>query len=428
MNDVIQTIGGLIHQYRREAGMTLSQLSELTGIHKGTISRIENEDVKRPEFATVRPLATALKIPFEKLTELYIEIENRADALLSMLQGVIQETGNEELINKVGLKFLESPNEDSQTLIERLYSLVNGLEDQRIKLSLYMLIISYSRDHGIMRFLAKGLLQAYLIKRDDFSKLEAIYQAGLHIVHYTTFLSNEEALTLHYKLGVHAYNLMKYEECVDLCKYVIKNENTQSKIKANALYLTGLAYDCLGDHEKWEAYLKDYGSYNIPGVEENKKVTNALVNSRTGNMNLAIEQLKQLIPNVTDRNFIIIITRLFEIYLQYNDVHAARQLFAYEDKIKNIPVTTPITQLNIAYYYRLKGKTLIGDDIEGSFDSFYKSSLEYASISKFDEAFESLSLVSKELLNNTSLINVETISKIDLLYDELRLKGRSNKV
>nr|WP_240463916.1 helix-turn-helix transcriptional regulator [Paenibacillus apiarius] len=408
--------------------MTLSQLSELTGIHKGTISKIENGDVKRPEFTTVRPLATALKIPFAKLIELYIEIDNRADSLQSILQDVIQETGNEELVYKVGLKFLESPNEDSQILIERLYSFVNGLKDKRIKLSLYMLIINYSRDHGIMPFLAKGLLQAYLIKRDDFSKLEAIYQAGQHIVHYTTFLSNEEALTLHYKLGVHAYNLMKYEECIDLCEYVIKNDNTKSKIKANALYLTGLAYDCLGDHEKWEAFLKDYGNYNIPGVEENKKVTNALVNSRTGNMNMAIDQLNQLLPNVTDRNFIIIITRLFEIYLQNNDVHAARQLFSYEDKINNIPVTTPITQLNIAYYYRLKGKTLIGDDIEGSFESLYRSTLEYASISKFDEAFENLSFVSKELLNNTSLINVETISKIDLLYDELRLKGRSNEV
>lgn len=141
--------------------MTLSQLSELTGIHKGTISKIENGDVKRPEFTTVRPLATALKIPFAKLIELYIEIDNRADSLRSILQDVIQETGNEELVYKVGLKYLESPNEDSQILIERLYSFVNGLEDKRIKLSLYMLIINYSRDHGIMPFLAKGLLQAY---------------------------------------------------------------------------------------------------------------------------------------------------------------------------------------------------------------------------------------------------------------------------
>ncbi len=118
----IQTIGDLIHKYRREAGLTLSQLSDMTGAHKGTISRIENGDVKRPEFQTVHPLASALGIPFEDIVERYIEIDKRADSLQTILQAVIQ-SGNTELINKVALKFLESPSEDSYSLVERLYAL-----------------------------------------------------------------------------------------------------------------------------------------------------------------------------------------------------------------------------------------------------------------------------------------------------------------
>ncbi|MCY9578740.1 helix-turn-helix transcriptional regulator [Paenibacillus alvei] len=64
---IIKTIGELIQDTRRASNMTLTQLSELSGINKGTISRIENGDVKRPEFSTAYPLATALGIPFETL-------------------------------------------------------------------------------------------------------------------------------------------------------------------------------------------------------------------------------------------------------------------------------------------------------------------------------------------------------------------------
>lgn len=47
MKDVLyHTVGELVHKYRRDAGMTLSKLSELSGIPKGTISRIENGNVK----------------------------------------------------------------------------------------------------------------------------------------------------------------------------------------------------------------------------------------------------------------------------------------------------------------------------------------------------------------------------------------------
>lgn len=96
--------------------MTLSKLSELSGIPKGTISRIENGNVKRPEFQTVGPLAATLGIPFEDVVDRYIYIEKRADPLFMILQSVIP-NGNMELIEKVALRFLESPNGDSCDLV-----------------------------------------------------------------------------------------------------------------------------------------------------------------------------------------------------------------------------------------------------------------------------------------------------------------------
>ncbi|RJG14919.1 XRE family transcriptional regulator, partial [Paenibacillus thiaminolyticus] len=43
----VLSIGELIQSYRHNRDMSLSQLAEMTGLHKGTISKIENGDVKR---------------------------------------------------------------------------------------------------------------------------------------------------------------------------------------------------------------------------------------------------------------------------------------------------------------------------------------------------------------------------------------------
>ncbi|MFD3269229.1 helix-turn-helix domain-containing protein [Paenibacillus dendritiformis] len=402
--------------------MTLAQLSELSGIHKGTISRIENGEVRRPGFETIRPLAASLGIPFEDIVERYIEIEKRADSLYTILLEAVP-TGDSGLISKVAVKFLESPSEDSYCLVHRLYELADAIEDRKIRLLLYTLITNYSRDHGMMPFLAKGLLQSYFIARDDFSRLEATYQDGRHILHYTNFLSDEEKLTFHYKLGVHAYNLMRYGECVELCEYIIHNDPTRSEVKADALYASGLAHYYLGNYEKWESYLKEYETYSFPEVQENKKVTIALVNCKIGNVNLAIDQLNSCLKEVSSSNLIHVVNKLIEIHLQNNNIHLAQELLAYDSKINDVPLSTPIRRASYAYYYRLKGQLLYKkEDYEGALDCYFKSALEYAQTSRFDEAFESLSLVTNALMEKMHLISLESIKKIDSTFHLLKRK------
>ncbi|UHA73633.1 helix-turn-helix transcriptional regulator [Paenibacillus sp. 481] len=48
---------------------------DLTGIHEGHLSRIENGETKLPDFKTVKSIATALNIPFDEYVERYIEID-----------------------------------------------------------------------------------------------------------------------------------------------------------------------------------------------------------------------------------------------------------------------------------------------------------------------------------------------------------------
>ncbi|MCY9553075.1 transcriptional regulator, partial [Paenibacillus apiarius] len=59
----------------------------------------------------------------------------------------------------MAVKYLESSNEDSLDLIEKLNQTVVSAQNEPIQLSLYNLIVDYSRSHGIMPYIAKGLYQ-----------------------------------------------------------------------------------------------------------------------------------------------------------------------------------------------------------------------------------------------------------------------------
>ncbi|MFW5436725.1 helix-turn-helix domain-containing protein [Paenibacillus apiarius] len=53
----------------------------MTGVSKGTISKIENGETKRPDFKMIHALASAYNIPFSNIVELYLSVEKRADIL-----------------------------------------------------------------------------------------------------------------------------------------------------------------------------------------------------------------------------------------------------------------------------------------------------------------------------------------------------------
>lgn len=110
------------------------------------------------------------------------------------------------MIIKVASACLHSKDMDSMDAMNRLYHFVEQeINGDPLKLALYDLIIR--RGHGINSFVAKALLQKYLMERNDFTKLHATYDSGRYVLHYVDFLSAEERVTLYYKLGVHAYNL-----------------------------------------------------------------------------------------------------------------------------------------------------------------------------------------------------------------------------
>lgn len=56
-------LGTLLRHRRTEAGLSLRELSDLTGLHKSYIARIEVGDVRQPSTENLQRIASALDLP-----------------------------------------------------------------------------------------------------------------------------------------------------------------------------------------------------------------------------------------------------------------------------------------------------------------------------------------------------------------------------
>ncbi|WP_254659893.1 helix-turn-helix domain-containing protein [Paenibacillus sp. KS1] len=418
------SIGELIHSYRRNSGMTLAQLSETSGVHKGTISKIENEDVKRPEYTTLRPLVEALRIPLDTVVELYISVDKRAEMRLHILQDVIQHSGSAELAQKVGAKFLESPSDDSHSLVERLYGFAGTVECKEIRLALYQLIVDYSRDHGIMPFLAKGLLQVYLIERDDFTRMRAVYESGNHIVMYAHFLSAEDRIMFYYKLGIHAYNLFLYPESIDLALHVVQEAEPDNEYYVHALFILRGAYYQIGNYDKSEHYTHLYSQYDGPYIKENTLLMNALLNSKKGKTDVAVAQLTTLLEKCDQNTALSALNQLMIIYLQEHRLEEAKNLLPYPIDPQHIIDSNPnmISQLAEYYYHRAKYFITVGE-FEKSISGFLEGALHFSRVDDVRQEKQCIHQIMQSHLTQNMQMTIPTLQKLTEHYKRTDREG-----
>lgn len=415
---VIKTIGELIKDTRCTLDITLTQLSEMSGIPKGTISRIEKGDVKRPEFQTVHPLAVALNISLETLLDYYVEIEKRAEHLMGILQISISDCNNINLIKKVAEKYLEA-NEDSIELTERLYRSTNFVEDIPIKLSLYCLIIDYSRSHGIMPYIAKGMYQKYLIERNDFSKLKETYYNGKYILHYVDFLPQDERTELYYKLGIHAYNLNLYHESIEHCKHVLHTENPH---KVNALGVLRDAYFSIGEYKESEIYAVQYKQFNnYPHARENIALMEALYAVKKGDVEKAVQQLTAFLETCSNDSAVLATNQLLQIYLQKNDLISAKSVL--ENSKIDITImnkSNPFVYAKYADFFKIQGEyyLAIGDYCKG-IDFMLQGAFYYSKVSATSQE--------KDCLSTVMRINLEYDIPAQTTFEKLNSYYKSAK-
>jgi transcriptional regulator with XRE-family HTH domain len=75
-NALEQAIGRQVKRYRKQLGLTITDMCDRTGLSAGMMSKIENGNTS-PSLATLRSLATALNVP---VTSLFREFEEQRDA------------------------------------------------------------------------------------------------------------------------------------------------------------------------------------------------------------------------------------------------------------------------------------------------------------------------------------------------------------
>ncbi|CAH8705695.1 helix-turn-helix domain-containing protein [Paenibacillus melissococcoides] len=251
-------MGELIQRYRQERGMTQAHLAELSGVSSGSISKIENGEIRRPDFKTIQPIISVLEIPLDEVLDPFMLTNPRSDTLCKLLYDSFS-LQNASLSTKIASYLLESEDENSEAIAAKLLLDIQQLVDNtEIKLALLNTLIAYARSHGMQSFVARGALQKYLVERDDFSKLEETFQSGKYILYYTEFLTTDERITLYYKLGVHAYNLRNFNECIELCKRAIIEDESESSFKAYSTLLICSSYFHQEKFELSEKYLKTF--------------------------------------------------------------------------------------------------------------------------------------------------------------------------
>lgn len=402
------SLGELIQVKRLEKSMTLEQLSEIVGIHKGYISKLENGAIKVPGFSKILPISLELGISFQDIVEKYIEINQNPEALLEILMEAISESSPSSLIEKIANKFLESERATTEDSVERLYSFTIGLTDNAYKLTLLQIIIAFADSHSVRPFWAKSLFQHYLLKRDDFEKLRKTYEIGKEVLPHARFLSMEEQLTFYYKLGAHAYHLGKYSECIEYCKEVISLDKTDSALKAYATDFISFCYYFIGQFDMAEKYIQMLSKFKFPFIKEKMDFMTAKLNGKKGNVDLAVQQLEKCLQNHSYK--VTIMDDLLELYLKQKNLNAIEKLFQWEADFVDVEQNNnPALIAEYANYFAKKSEFFeLTQDHKQSFHCLLKSIMMFISVDRYRETTKCVGMLIDKICNHPNILNEDS--------------------
>ncbi|TKI57002.1 helix-turn-helix transcriptional regulator [Brevibacillus antibioticus] len=411
------TLGELIKNYREQAGITLSELARKAGISKAAISRIERERTKRPQFTTIKPIADILGISLMELMEQYIEVEKRPDVLQELLLEAVSMSDN-RLVSKVADKFLESPCEETETTLERLFDLTGSIIDETARLSLYKTIISYARYRGVQQYLAKGLLQQYLIERMDLGTLEESFKIGEEILHYTQFLSREEKVIYYYRMALHAHNIKKYKQCIELGNIGHREDTTQNELKERVALAICNSYSRLGDLIGLEEHLDRYEKLGYAFIIERLKYFRAIILSKSERYDKAIPLLKECLEEATDNNRLNRVNDLLEALLKINDVNSIQQIIEQEEEDLHIQPTTPYKYSELGKYYKCKGAFLVKSGLfDDGIEKYLKAMYFFSKINATADIIKCSEAICIHYFTQEKEMKPEVLKKLGEVYN-----------
>ncbi|MCR8845049.1 helix-turn-helix domain-containing protein [Paenibacillus sp. SC116] len=396
MNSVAFSLGDLVREYRTKSEMTLSELARATDVSKGTLSKLENGEVKKPDYQKLQVVMQVLGIPYEDYIGLYVQGEKNTLSLWTILEETIERKCSSTIISQIAKRYLIIVKGESYDAVAELYRFAMKQEEESVKFDLLSLIFNYSRSHGIMPYYAKSLFQKYIIERNDFTKLNETYQSGKYILNYAGFLDEEDRLGLYYRLAVHAYSLSEYLESIDLSHYVVVHTEPENILRSYAVFTICNAHYYLNEFDKSREYFRECTKFEDSYSQDNVKFMIGCINARSGNIELGMKQLESYLENPSEWNIVHAVVALMDIYMSRVAVESAKKLFEYEtimEKSIQDPRTAPLKRAHLAHYYKLKGDILLYDnDSEAALEYYAKSTIEYSKISAHNKAYNWLCL------------------------------------
>lgn len=413
------TIGELIQKYRKEANLTLSEVANRARLNKGVISKIENGDTRRPGLKTTKAIARALQIPFEEMIEPYLKIEQRVEVLHEILLEAI-ERSNLSFISKIALQILQSPQQDSYSALQLLYTTADRISAVDVKILLYNTIVKYARERGIPQYIAKGLLQSYLIERRDFFRLEDTFQHGEEITHYVDFLSPEQRVVFYYRMALHAHNIKKYEKCISYSQAGFMEDRSTSELKARAYLAMINSFSRLGHYDAVEEHLKEFETYEYDFVMESTMITRAVTKARKKEFEAAIPLLQACRRELSRDNRIHVVNELFDIYWQLGEKDACAAIIKEEPEILPEAPETPYKHRSLGRYYRQKANYLMSTgQADQGMESYCLSLQEFGAVRAWEEIHACMNEILSHFIKNSKFINFRYVEALYNVYNRI---------
>ncbi|TPG87870.1 transcriptional regulator [Brevibacillus laterosporus] len=289
----------------------------------------------------------------------------------------------------MAVKFLESSKKDTIESLENLFEIAGTFGNNDVRLTLYGVIIKYSRTHGLPLYTAKGLFQKYLIDRQNFKRMDKSFRDGEEIIHYVDFLPHEDKVTYYYRMALQAFAIKNHEACIELGKTGHAEDYTINELKERVALAICNSYLLLGDYTTLEEHLTLYEKLNYTFIIERIQYYRALILSKTGNYDEALPLLWGCLEEVTDYQRLHRANMLLEALFQINDFDAIGRIIESEEKRFLLLENEPFQCLELGKYYRFKGTYLVKkESFELGMEAYLSGIYHYGKINAYKEIVE----------------------------------------
>ncbi|MCR8979518.1 helix-turn-helix domain-containing protein [Brevibacillus laterosporus] len=406
------TLGQLIHTYRKKCGKSIADIKEETNISEKVLRRLESDLTNHPKLETIERVAKSLVIPYTEIAERVVPIQRNQECVREILIRVLPEASKKLLTNVVH-QYVTLGHSIREGLIEVL-NIAKTAKNVDNAEKLYSVLGKHAMNYQENDIMASAMFEEYLIARDK--DLSNSYYLGKRLIEVAHFLPDENRVVAYYKVGVHARIIKKHHESNEYLKNIIDNPRSKNKLfqeKAYHAYYNNLI--TLEKLDEAELYLEEYAKIFNRYDSAYYKIDKAIIYARRNQIVLAISLLEKYLEDYENHhNTIFVICELMQLYIKSNKIYVAREMYRFEgvfDKIlESNNLKGPFNQLYYGLYLRIKGRVeFLSGKVKEAVKFLLESMQTFADLGHRQEFLESMKLLYD--LNRSQIVGIQAPRK-----------------